>query len=301
MRNRGKRPHSGRKDTRKGVVREKDNIIEARKAKKSLGQHFLTSTSALDKIIDAGDIKADDIIVEVGPGRGILTEQLLAFAGKVMAIEKDRELMPELEEKFSEEIEGGRLTLIEGDILNIGSEIFGMEREKSARGQSKPHSYKVIANIPYYITNAIIRLFLENTSQPEKMVILIQKEVAERIVAKDGKESLLSVAVKIYGTPKIVAKVPAGAFNPPPKVDSAILSIDNISKQDFANIDESAFFTIVRTGFAHKRKKLAGNLADLYGKEKILSAFATIGMPIDTRAEDISIDQWKKLVQELVK
>jgi 16S rRNA (adenine1518-N6/adenine1519-N6)-dimethyltransferase len=293
MRNKGKRPHSGRKDTRKGVVREKTTENEAYRAKKSLGQHFLTSQSALDKIIGAGDIVSGDIVVEVGPGKGILTESLLTFAGKVIAIEKDRELVAHIKQTFRADIDGHRLDLIEADVLDFNpSKVFSSKIALR---------YKVIANIPYYITNAIIRLFLENNAQPELMVILIQKEVAERIVAKDGKESLLSIAVKIYGNPKIVAKVPAGAFNPPPKVDSAILAIKDISKKNFASIDEKVFFKIVRAGFAHKRKLLASNLASLYKKEDIGSAMKNAGITKDARAEDISINEWKKLVRELVK
>lgn len=261
--------------------------------KKSLGQHFLNSPTALAKIISAGEVTNEDIVVEVGPGKGVLTEELLKKAGKVIAIEKDRELVKFLGEKFYGEIIGFRLDLIEEDILKWNP--------KDALFQKKPLNYKVIANIPYYITNAIIRLFLENDNQPEIMVILIQKEVAERIVARDGKESLLSIAVKSYGTPKIIAKVPAGAFVPPPKVDSAILTISNISKKNFEKIDEKLFFKVVRAGFAHKRKKLSGNLSKLFKKDKIKTIFEQLNLSLDIRAEDINIGDWKKLVKEFLK
>lgn len=269
------------------------------KAKKSLGQHFLTSQSALKQIVEVGNVTSGDIVVEIGPGNGVLTEALVGKAGKVIAIEKDNQLAGMLKEKFSRAIQGFSLELIAGDVLDFDPTTIKQSR--------KAVTYKVIANIPYYITNAIIRLFLEAEAQPEQMVLLIQKEVAERIIARDGKESILSIAVKAYGTPKIVAKVPAGAFNPPPKVDSAILSIEGISKKLFhsnspaeAKVFEKAFFKIVRAGFAHKRKKLAGNLTSLYKKEAIIAAFTKTKLSPDTRAEDITLKDWKKLTEELL-
>jgi 16S rRNA (adenine1518-N6/adenine1519-N6)-dimethyltransferase len=300
MRRFAKRPHSGRTDKRAGVIKKnKDGQPEETMpkgkyiAKKSLGQHFLTSQSAIDKIVAAGEVTAKDIVLEVGPGKGVLTEQLLRVAGKVIAIEKDRDLVTELKDRFSEAIYGFRLELREADILDIdpSTNLFS----------KKPLKYKVIANIPYYITNAIIRLFLENPAQPELMVLLVQKEVAERILAKDGKESLLSIAVKAYGTPKIVSKVPAGAFNPPPKVDSAILLIKDISKKNFEKIDEKAFFKIVRASFAHKRKKVAGNLTALYKKDLIKSVFEKLKLSPDVRAEDLTVTDWKKITAEFTK
>ncbi len=306
-----KRPHSGRKDTRSGVIRKNkhsdgrintpsEKSLERYVAKKSLGQHFLTSQAAIDKIIAAGEITSNDIVVEVGPGKGVLTEPLLIFAGKVVAIEKDEELTAELKERFSRAIEGFRLDLRVGDVLDFDPVV-------ALKSSKRELHYKVIANIPYYITNAIIRMFLETAAQPDLMVLLIQKEVAERILARDGKESILSIAVKAYGTPKIAAKVLAGSFNPPPKVDSAILVINDISKKLFGEegekgaIDEKTFFKAVRAGFAHKRKKLASNLTAVYKKDKIKDVFDKLKLPADTRAEDITVKDWKKLVQEFSK
>lgn len=201
-------------------------------AKKSLGQHFLTSTRAIESIIDAGDVVAEDIILEVGPGRGVLTEKLLVFAAKVIAVEKDRELIPILEEKFKKEIKSDKLDLLEKDVLEFDPE--------TLRFYDLP--YKVIANIPYYITGQFLRKFLETTYQPERMVLMLQKEVAERIVAKDKKESILSISVKAYGKPRYVETVKAGSFSPAPNVDSAILSIENISKEFFDSFSEAEFF-----------------------------------------------------------
>jgi 16S rRNA (adenine1518-N6/adenine1519-N6)-dimethyltransferase len=170
----------------------------------------------------AGEVNEKDIVIEIGPGKGALTEKLLERAGKVIAIEKDCELVKFLQEKFKKEIENGKLELIEGDILKL--RITNYELRK----------YKLIANIPYNITGAIIKKFLTEENQPEKMVLLVQKEVAERIVARDGKESILSLSVKAYGEPKYIMKVSKRFFSPEPKVDSAIIAINNISRGRFS-------------------------------------------------------------------
>ena len=223
-------------------------------AKKSLGQNFLTSESAVDTIIDAGDVTGDDIVLEIGPGKGMLTKKLLIFAGKVIAIEKDTTLVEFLKEKFVNEIKNNKLDLVERDILDFDPEILEFYKEP----------YKLVANIPYYITGQLIRKFLETTNQPSLMVLMLQKEVALRIVARDkrsfdsaqGKESILSISVKAYGKPKYIQMVKAGSFSPKPKVDSAILLIDNISKEFFEDFSEEDFFKMVHAGFKSKRKKL---------------------------------------------
>lgn len=263
------------------------------KAKKSLGQHFLTSQSAITKIRDAANIVADDIVLEIGPGTGILTEALLgSSAKKVIAVEKDRDLLPLLEEKFAAQISAGKLEILEKDILNFDTDSFA--------ATLAPNTYKLVANIPYYITGAIIEKFLSAKAQPSQMVLLIQKEVAERIVARDGKESVLSIAVKAYGIPKIIAKVPAGAFNPPPKVDSAIISIEGISRDFFKDCDELLFFKVMKAVFGKKRKQIGGSLADfLTDREKALAALKNAGIDQKTRPEDIGLQTWKKLIQVL--
>jgi 16S rRNA (adenine1518-N6/adenine1519-N6)-dimethyltransferase len=243
-------------------------------AKKSLGQHFLKSEKALRSIIDAGEIKKSDTILEIGPGTGTLTEKLLAKAEKVIAVEKDDELYSQLKTKFPE------LKLVHGDILDFKPEAI---------------SYKLIANIPYNITGAILEKFLSADYQPERMVLLVQKEVAERIVAKDGKESILSISVKAYGRPKYVEKVLAGSFAPAPKVDSAILLIEDISKEFFSDFKEKDFFSMIKVSFSSKRKKLSSNLSKVYDKEKVRKAFETLGFDENTRAEDVSIDDWRRL------
>jgi 16S rRNA (adenine1518-N6/adenine1519-N6)-dimethyltransferase len=257
-------------------------------AKKSLGQHFLKSESALSKILDASNPTKDGVVLEIGPGTGILTTKLLYSVGKVIAIEKDRELVVQLKEQFAQEINNEVLDLIEGDILKFDPTII-------------IGSYKLVANIPYYITGAIIEQFLSAEHQPTQMVLLIQKEVAERIVARDGKESVLSIAVKAYGTPKIIAKVPAGAFSPPPKVDSAILAVENISREFFKNCDEKSFFKLLKFVFGKKRGQLGGRLGDyIEDKTKALTILSECGLDPKLRPENLKPEDWKRLIQKLV-
>jgi 16S rRNA (adenine1518-N6/adenine1519-N6)-dimethyltransferase len=255
-----------------------------------LGQHFLRSQKALDTILEAGDTNPGDFVLEIGPGEGVLTRYLLGEVSKVIAIEKDETLCIALRETFSDEIAAGKLELIEGDVLDFEPNIF--------KAYVNEFDYKLIANIPYYITGAIIRKFLTAKVQPERMVLLVQKEIAERI-ARDRKESILSLSVKAYGSPRYIAKVPKGSFAPPPKVDSAILLIENISREFFKEIREEFFFEIVRLGFSSKRKMLAGNLSARFSKETIREAFSHCGLDAKVRAEDISIEKWQELVQLL--
>ena len=255
------------------------------KKKKSLGQHFLKSKAVLTSIRDVSDITAEDVVLEIGPGEGVLTEILLLFAAKVVAIEKDSRLIPYLQNKFSKQIKSEKLELLEKDILDFDPEVF----------EFYDLPYKVVANIPYYITGQILRMFLQSKKQPESMTLLVQKEVAERIVAKDKKESLLSLSVKIYGEPKIVRVVGRGAFSPQPTVDSAVLFIKNISRKNLTRTDEKKFFTMLHAGFAHKRKQLLPNLCDLYKKDNLIKFFKSCKIDLKTRAEDLSLETWLKL------
>ncbi len=251
--------------------------------KKSLGQNFLTNQDIVASIVDAGKLSPKETVLEIGPGKGVLTEELLKRGVHVIAVEKDRDLIPFLEEKFEKEITKNQLDLKYGDILDQDFSL--RERE-----------YSLIANIPYYITGQIIRKFLETTNQPKKMVILVQKEVAERIIAKDKKESLLSVSVKAYGNPEYIKTVKAGAFTPMPKVDSAVLLIDNISRDFFRGISEEDFFNIIHAGFAHKRKQLFGNLKTIIPEEILREKMKKCGIRENERAENLSPEQWKALL-----
>jgi 16S rRNA (adenine1518-N6/adenine1519-N6)-dimethyltransferase len=260
------------------------------KSNKYLGQNFLTSKKIIEEIIKTADIEPNDVVLEVGPGKGILTEALVKKVhpvrngisngtGKVIAVEKDKRMVEFLQEKFKN---NKNLKIIHGDILKITRYPLPVTR------------YKIVANIPYYITSRFLRIFLQTDFQPYLMVLMIQKEVAERIIAKNSKESILSISVKVYGRPKIIKIVPAKYFHPKPKVDSTVLLIDNISKKFFANISEKKFFELVKKGFSSKRKFLKNNLG-LSNTECLIRC----GIPKKARAEDLFPENWKCLFNYL--
>lgn len=258
--------------------------------KKQFGQNFLTSIPAQIAIGDAGELNKGDKVLEIGPGKGFLTKDLLKRGAHVTALEKDRDLLPILTETFNIEISEGRLSLVEGDVLKFDPDDYGL----------KASAYKLIANIPYYITGAIISRFLSQVNQPSMMVILIQKEVAERIVARGGKESLLSLSVKVYGSPKIVYRVSKGSFFPIPKVDSAVLQIKDISHKNFSNqYHEEMFFKVIHAAFAHKRKFSLSNLKEVFKSKDIESLFQECSIEKKARAEDVTLSQWLQLSSKL--
>lgn len=254
--------------------------------KKSLGQNFLRSTSVVKKIVASADITAGEIVLEVGPGKGILTRALLDSGARVVAVEKDDRLIPELSELFAEEVALGTFTLVHGDIL----ELFPTSIPLIKNG-----NYKVVANIPYYISGALLRIFLESDCQPASMVLMLQKEVARRIVAQDKKESILSVSVKAYGTPQYIDTVKKEMFKPIPNVDSAVLKIHTISKDFFAGIEEETFFTLIKTAFGQKRKTLGNTLRAIFGveTEKVLEG---AGIQKNARPEDLTLLDWRKII-----
>ncbi len=278
------------------------------RAKKSMGQNFLKSQSALNKMCEAGEVKNTDIVVEIGPGKGALTEKLLEKALKVIAVEKDRDLIDILTEKFKKEIKSGKLLVLNEDIM-----FFNPNKQGLYEG-----GYKIIANIPYNITGSIIRKFLSEVERPNTMTILVQYEVAKRIcvnttslnikgliptpgVEISEKESILSLSVKAYGTPKYIMKVNKRFFSPSPKVDSAIISINNISNKFFKDKNnENSFFTLMKAGFAHKRKVLRKNLEEIEGGVEIIDKiFNELNINPKTRAEDISFDKWLSISEKL--
>jgi 16S rRNA (adenine1518-N6/adenine1519-N6)-dimethyltransferase len=265
-------------------------------AKKSLGQNFLKSQDTINKIVETARVTRDDIVLEIGPGKGILTQRLLEKAGIVIAIEKDKYLTEILQKKFSKEIEGGKLEIINGDILDFDLSQASLTDQK----------FKLVANIPYYITGQILRLFLSGKFQPSLMVLMLQKEVVERItgykenISKKNneikKESLLSISVKVYGEPVYIKTVPAKFFSPQPKVDSAILLIENISKDFFtkSEIIEIDFFEILKQGFSHKRKVLTNNIKNLTPE-----LLEKIKLSPKARAENLSVENWKDIYKIL--
>lgn len=260
------------------------------KAKKHFGQNFLKSKSALNKIALVADLTLQDFVLEIGPGKGALTEKLLASGAKILAIEKDRDLIPVLEEKFQEQVNSGQLKVVEGDILKFEPKNHGLVFGK----------YKLVANIPYYITGAIFEKFLDGQEKPEIIVLVVQKEVAERVVAKDGKKSILSVSVEVYGEPKMVSKIPARYFSPEPKVDSAILSIKKIKNPFKNSAEKEKFFKILKGGFSSRRKVLRKNLEKLgFDKDKIAKNLEKLGFPDGVRAENLKTSDWLELSKNL--
>lgn len=272
-------------------MKEKEIQSDFHFAKKSLGQNFLKSQKAIRQIAGgAGDLTGKKVL-EIGPGMGYLTEELLkTSAQKITLIELDDRLIPVLQEKFSQEILDGRVEIIHFDILKIKLEDFGFKKGE----------YILIANIPYYITGAIMKNIIGGNIYPEKAVVLVQKEVAKRIIANDKKESILSIAIKSIGSPKIIDIVPAGSFVPAPRVDSAILLIDKISKETFDENpeNEERFFKTLHAGFAHKRKLLKSNLKDgkiFKNTEEAEAALVKADIKKDARPEILTVKQWKAL------
>lgn len=252
-----------------------------------LGQHFLTSEKAVKDMVIAGEVVPTDTVLEIGPGKGVLTRALLNSGARVIALEKDSELVAFLKNEFVAEIGSGQLELIETDVRDF----------VPTRSTIGSDSYKLIANIPYYITGEIIRTYLTTKFQPEVLVLLVQKEVARRIVARDGKESILSISVKAYGTPSVFSIVKAGSFNPKPKVDSAILKIENVNKDFFSGLTESRFFEILKSGFGEKRKQLVNHLG--VEKEKARDILRELNLSETVRAEDVTLNNWKDIVEKL--
>jgi 16S rRNA (adenine1518-N6/adenine1519-N6)-dimethyltransferase len=260
-------------------------------AKKSLGQNFLKSKAALRAMVEAAKISEGTggenfTILEIGPGKGALTEALLEHNARVIAVEKDDRLITVLQEKFKEKITSGQLQISHDDALLFDpSKIDG--------------TYKIVANIPYYITGQFFKHYLTNKHQPQSMVIMVQKEVANRIMAHDKKESLLSLSIKCYGAPRAVMTVQKKYFSPVPKVDSAIIAVENISRDFFDTITEEQFFNLIKAGFAHKRKVLISNLETISAREKMQIIFKKLNIPEKIRAEDLKITDWKNIAKEI--
>jgi 16S rRNA (adenine1518-N6/adenine1519-N6)-dimethyltransferase len=258
--------------------------------KRSLGQNFLNNDYATKKMCDAANLQSGETVLEIGPGTGALTKELLARDVFVIAIETDARAIAVLQETFGEAIAAGKLQIHHQDIRELDTRALGLT----------PHSFKVVANVPYYLSSFLLRLFLDTEVQPNTLVFLLQKELVERI-ARDKKESLLSLSVKVFGQPKYVCTIKRGHFTPPPKVDSAILQITDIQRDAFSDISSEDFFNILHLGFGQKRKQLQHNLSETYPKEVLLQAFAQINVPPQVRAEDVPLTKWLLLTKLLTK
>ena len=254
-------------------------------AKKSLGQNFLVDENAFDKIIEAADLKPTDNIIEVGPGTGFLTERLIKQVKHVTAVELDRGMVDLLGERF----EGVKnLEIIQADILNLRTQDTGLRTQQ----------YKVVANIPYYITSPLLKHFLQSDHRPTSIVVLVQKEVAEKVVGKTGK-SLITIETQLFGRPEIVGIVPAKSFYPAPKVDSAILKIEVYKKPLISAAKFDDFLRLVKFGFSQKRKMLSNTLsAGLHMKSSEMSEILKkADINPNLRAENLEICDWERLAK----
>lgn len=251
--------------------------------KKSLGQNFLADDHILAEISSAADLRAGDQVLEIGPGLGALTVHLAQTAGRVVAIELDDRLLPILQAVLHNDT---NVLVVHGDIL-----------AQDPAGWFANHSYKVIANVPYYITAAILRHLLSGRAKPQLMVLTVQKEVAERLTARPGDLSLLAMSVQLYGQARIVGEIKAGAFWPRPDVDSAIIRIDLHPTPLLPMAEEKSFFRLLKTGFSQKRKQLQKNLRGLAGlrPEQIPPLLAQANLDGQRRAETLTIEEWLTL------
>lgn len=262
------------------------------KPKKSLGQNFLRDQEVLKKIIEVAKIKSDDNILEIGPGEGALSEKLMENAGKIIAIEKDDNLAKMLDSKWKR---SDKIKVINSDILEVNlTELI----EKN-----NFQNYKVIANIPYYITSPIIKMFLEAKYIPSEMILMVQKEVAKRICALPGEMSILSISVQYCAKPEILFYVSKKSFWPIPKVDSAVIRIipHNLTPSPSPSKGEegNAFFQVVKAGFSSKRKTLLNNLSNSFhiSKEETEEKIKKAGLDPTQRAQELSVEDWEKLLE----
>jgi len=256
--------------------------------KKSLGQNFLFDETILDRIVAAGEVTTNDVVLEIGPGAGSLTRRLAESAKEVVTVELDDRLIPILEYTLADH---PNVKIVHGDILKTSeafktSEVYGSEVSK------------VVANIPYYLTSAIIRHLLESKTKPSLIVLTVQREVAERICAKPPEMSVLAVSVQVYGEPRLVGVIPASAFYPKPDVDSAIVRIDLFNESPFAESDNAdRFFSIVKAGFSQKRKKLKNALASglKIKMDEVQTMLNEAGIDSNRRAETLTVEEWKRI------
>lgn len=250
--------------------------------KKSLGQHWLYDKAALDAVAAAADIGAEDTVLEIGPGLGTLTAVLAGKARKVVAVELDDELAAQLANR----VKADNLEVLRADILKFDL-------------TSLPTGYKVVANIPYYLTSHLLRALSESANPPSVMALLVQKEVARRINAAPGQMSLLAVSVQLYYKPELGPEVPARLFTPPPKVDSQIITLRRRPSPLFTGLDTQAFFRVVKAGFSERRKKLRSSLS---GGLNISKADADelldkSGISGDLRAQELNLEDWYKIYE----
>jgi len=253
--------------------------------KKSLGQNFLVDEAALVKVVEAADLARADTVLEIGPGVGSLTRHLAAAAGRVVAVELDEALLPALQEVLKPY---RNVEIISGDILRLQPSAFILQP-----------SYKVVANIPYNITSAVLRHLLEAETKPSLVTLTVQREVAQRLCAQPDEMSLLAVSVQFYSAPRLVARIPAGAFYPRPEVDSAVVRLEVFQSPPIAVADTGRFFQIVKAGFSQKRKQLRNSLSAglRLEAEQVEAWLAQAGVNSQRRAETLTLEEWGALAR----
>lgn len=253
---------------------------------KSLGQHWLRDRRVLAHIADCAEVEKDDTVLEIGPGLGTLTSELLRRSKQVVAVEFDSELARKLPAQFP----GKNLQVINSDILSFDLSVM-------------PGGYKVVANVPYYITSKIVQLLMTAKNKPAVAVLLIQKEVAERLAAQPGDMSILAVSAQIFADVSLGDVVPAELFTPPPKVDSQVVILKTRHQSVLGGLSEKEFFRVVKAGFSAKRKKLRSSLAGGLGvpKDQAMHYLDLAGIDADKRAEDLSIGEWMDLTKVVIK
>ena len=251
---------------------------------KSLGQHWLHERSVLAHIADCAEVHPGDMVLEIGPGLGTLTSELLRRTDRVMAVEFDSELARKLPKQFP----GKNLTVVNQDILTFDV-------------SQLPAGYKVAANVPYYITSKIVQLLMTAANKPSIAVLLVQKEVAERLAARPGDMSILAVSAQLYADVSLGDVVPATLFTPPPKVDSQVVVLRTRTEPLFTDVSEKEYFRVVKAGFSAKRKKLRSSLAGGLGLSKpdVEALLEKAGISPDLRAEDLTLTQWHELALQL--
>lgn len=252
---------------------------------KSLGQHWLHDRDILAAIADDANLSSEDTVLEIGPGLGTLTSEILRRAQSVTAVEFD----PELARKLPGQFPGKNLTVVHEDILSFDL-------------KQLPVGYKVVANVPYYITSKIIEKLMTAENKPSTVVILVQKEVAERVAAKAGDMSILAVSAQIFAHTRLGVMVPREYFTPPPRVDSQVIVLETLATPRIAPEDEKAFFRVVKAGFSSKRKKLRSSIAAglAISKPAAEELLRHANINPELRAEDLSIDDWIALAKDAV-
>ncbi len=253
------------------------------RAKKRFGQHFLTDAGILNRIVDAAELSAGETVLEIGPGRGSLTAVLAERGARIVAVEVDRDLAPPLRARFED---ASRVAIIEADVLEASP------GELLARANARP-PYAVVANLPYNIAAPVLRRLLEAKVRPHRIVVMVQLEVAEAIVARPGTMGLLSVATQVYGETKMIMKVAPGAFSPPPKVHSAVVRID-VAPLPRVDVPIDAFFRVVRAGFGNPRKQLRNSLSfGLHVKQEVIDGVMTAAdIDVMRRPQTLALNEW---------